>query len=92
MKTRLLSGEGKVSGSSGYLSIVNYEIKIRGAGPIQGSIRVVSGSGGLNLYEYDDTLTLHLDDGSLLTIMIKTPIDLTNDSWHILASSSIRQP
>ena len=92
MKTRLLSGEGKVSSPSGYLSTVNYEIEIRGAGPIQGSIRVVSGSGGLSLYEHDDTLALHLDDGRLLTIVIKTPIDLTDDSWHILGSSSIRQP
>ena len=92
MKTRLLSGEGKVSSPSGYLSTVNYKIEVREPTPIRGSIRVLSGAGGLSLYEYDDTLTLHLDDGQLLTIMIKTPIDLTDDSWRILGSSSIWQP
>ena len=92
MIDRFLSGEGKVSSSSGYLSTVTYMLEIQGATPIQGSIRVLRGAGGLGLYEHDGALVLHLDDGRLLSILVKTPIDLTDDSWHILGNSSIQQP
>jgi hypothetical protein len=91
MKSQLLSGKGKISSPFGYLSTVDYKIEASEAEPIRGSIRVVSGKRGLSLYEHSDTLTLHLDDDRLLTILIKTPIDLTDDSWRILGSSSIRQ-
>lgn len=89
MKSRFLSGEGKVSSSSGHLSTVTYKIEVRGLEPIQGSIRILSGEGGLRLYDHHDTLTLHLNDGHWLTITIKTPIDLTDDSWHIMGRGSI---
>ena len=56
---------------------------------MQGSIRILSGEGGLRLYDHHDTLTLHLNDGHWLTITIKSPIDLTDDSWHILGRGSI---
>jgi hypothetical protein len=89
MKNRFLSGEGKISSSSGYLSTVNYNIEFRGSEPVQGSIRVVNGAGGFSLHNNEDKLTLHLDTVRSLTVVIKTPIDLTHDSWSILVSKSI---
>ena len=88
MKNRFLSGEGKISSSSGYLSTVNYNIEFREAEPIQGSIRIVNGERGLSLHNNEDKLTLHLDAVRSLTVVIKTPIDLTDDSWLILVSNS----
>ena len=87
MSTRFLSGKGRIFSPSGYLSTVIYKIEAKGQESNQGSIRVLSGEGGLRLHDHEGTLTLQLDDGFSLSIVIKTPIDLTDDSWHILVSS-----
>jgi len=90
MKDRFLSGKGKVASQTRHLTIVNYRLIIREGEPIQGSLQVLSGADGLSLYECEENLVLQLDDGRYLTIVIQTPIDLTNDSWHILGSGSIQ--
>ncbi|MCB8943267.1 MAG: hypothetical protein H6658_05890 [Ardenticatenaceae bacterium] len=74
------------------MSTVSYMLAIREEEPIQGSIRVISGASGLSLYESVESLELHLDDGRCLTIIIQTPIDLTDDSWHIAGSGSMQPP
>ena len=92
MRDRFLSGKGKITKQRDYLATVNYMLAIREEEPVAGSIRVVSGASGLTLYESQENLELYLDDGRCLTIVIQTPIDLTDDSWHILGSGSMRQP
>lgn len=92
MKDRFLSGEGRVWGQTEYLATVSYMIAVREAGPIDGSLRVLGGADGLSLYEHEGKLVLYLDDGRLLPIIMQTPLDLTDDSWQILGSSSIEQP
>ena len=92
MRDRFLSGKGKVCSQTEYLATVSYMIAVREGEPIQGSLRLLSGANGLSLYESEENLELHLDDGRYLTIVVQTPIDLTDDSWHILGSGSIQQP
>jgi hypothetical protein len=86
------SGEGEIFDGVKRLSTVYYRLFVDHVNEqTTGSINIMSGEKGYFLYACKNPLTLHLDDGRQVPVVVESSTGALTDTWSVVASGPIQQ-